>query len=143
MAELKEARVQLEAEIRSSIGSEKLAFMELSGGLLSAVRNGVPPLHGVAACLEFAKTAADVSEDVLESMATDLVRYLGRVGVSLDSEKLAGMAAYDLNDKHPLRVQAVKVAELRGFRVRGEIALDDIRLQQSRVEMELRDALYQ
>jgi hypothetical protein len=140
--QLREAARQLETEVHSAAGSEKIAFIEMQDTVLSVVRNGAPPLLVMEACLEFAKTASS-DAGLLSGMATDLIRFLDRCGVDLQPEKTASMEHFRINEAHPLRVQAIKVAELRGFRVRGELALQDIREQMVRVERELQDALYQ
>ena len=140
--QLREAARQLETEIHSANGSEKIAFIEMQDTVLSVVRNGAPPLLAVEACLEFAKTASG-DEALLGGMATDLIRFLSRRGVDLQTEKTASLEHFRINEAHPLRVQAIKVAELRGFRVRGEVALRDIQEQMGRVERELQDALYE
>jgi len=139
---LKEAARKLSLDLGSAAGAEKIAFLELLDGVVSSVRQGVAPLHAVEACLEFGKTA-DASDNVLDTIATDLLRALPRRGVPLDNEKLAHMGGYGLNVRHPLRAQAVKVAELREYRVHGGVALQDIQTQLGRVERELKDALYQ
>jgi len=139
---LKEAAKQLRAELDGARGSEKVAFIELAEGVLRAVRAGAPPIPAVEACVEFAKTA-DVSEETLSGIASDLIRSLSAHGVDFSEKVAAADTQFVPNERHPLRVQAIKVAELRGFRVRGEIALGDVLEQTARVERELQDALYQ
>lgn len=140
--QLREAERQLQAELAGASGSEKVAFIELADGILQAIRNGVSAVPAVEACIEFAKCASE-SDAVLSSIATDLLRTLSRHGVRFDEKVASADMVLVPNERHPLRVQAIKVAELRGFRVRGELALGDIREQTARVERELQDALYQ
>ncbi len=142
--ELREAARALEIDVGSSRGAEKIAFLELVDDVVRVARQGAGPVAIVSACVEFAKSAG-ADDAVLETVATDLLRALPQRGVTLDgAEKVAdAFLGVTLNERHPLRAQAIKVAELRGFRVHGEIALQDIRHQLHRVERELQDVLYQ
>lgn len=141
-ADLVEAERDLRTQVSSATGSEKLAFFELARELVDAVRNGVPPLLAVEACVEFAKTA-QVSDAVLEGLAVDLLGVVRRAGCDLQHEKVAHDQRLLVNDRHPLCARAVKVAELRGFKVHGEAALSDVLEQRVRLERELQDVLFQ
>lgn len=137
--ELREARTALRTELATAGGSEKYASMDLADAALAAVRQGAAPLAVVEACVRFAKTA-DAPDSVLEDLATDLVRGLTRRGVRVDFEKAAGLDGFTLNDRHPLRSQSIKVAELRAHRIHASAALEEIEEQLQRVERELRHA---
>jgi hypothetical protein len=139
--ELRESVRALEAQLYSATVGEKIAFVELADSAVRLTRQGTPPEQVVSACIEFAKIA-DAPEDVLSAVATDLLRDFLRRGIEL-GDKVASFDEYDLNMQHPIRAQAIKVAELRGFKVHGEIALRDLRAQTARVERELLDAHYQ
>lgn len=141
--DLRESARALRTDIQSAIGSEKIAFVELSNCLLHAVRQGAAPVHAVTACVDFMKTATAGSEEMLCGVATDLLRSLSRAGVAVGGEKVASTADVVPNEKHPLRALTIKVAELREYRAHAEAALLDVEAQLARVERETRDALYQ
>jgi hypothetical protein len=141
--QLKEAETALRVDLATAVGSEKVAFLDLLNGAVHAVHQGVPAMAVVTACLEFAKSAGAEDDLVLEGLATDLLRGFARRGVALSGEKVASLNGLFVNERHPLRSQVIKVAELRGYRIHGEIALQDVRTQMQRVERELQDVLYQ
>lgn len=139
--DLRDAARQMQTEVHSAAGSEKYAFADLADSVLSVVRNGATASQAIGACLEFAKTAA-VPDDVFEGMASDLFLFLAAKGVDLSHEKVAGIDTMVVNDRHPIRAQAIKVAELRGFKIVGQLALDDLRSNTAHVERELQDVLF-
>ena len=141
--ELFEAVHAMRTDIDSMAGSEKLAFMDLSGRVLNEVRQGASPVRTVMACVEFVKSASDCSEEMLTDIATDLVRGLSRAGVDIGEEKTASLNDVVLNDKHPLRAVSIKVAELRAYREHALVALSDLETQLARVERESRNVVYQ
>ena len=136
--QLREAASSLEAQLVGARSSEKVAFLGLVDGVVQAVRSGVPPTSAVEACLEFAKVA-DTSDEILGGIASDLFGALARAGVRLDTKHASFDVSFVPNERHPLRAQAIKVAELREFSVRGALALQDIRTQGAKVERELRN----
>jgi len=141
--DLREAERALQVARSSASGSEKVAFVELLDDVVRASNQGVPLMAVVTACLEFAKSAG-APDSILEGVATDMIRGLVRRGCSLYGEKVAGvLAGYTLNDSHPLRAQAIKVAELRAYCEHSDLALRDVREQMQHVNAELRDARYQ
>jgi hypothetical protein len=141
--QLREAASSFKVDLAGAAGAEKVAFLDLLNGAVHAAQQGAPPVAVVSACVAFAKNAGSEDDAVLESLATDLLRGLSQRGVVLQGEKVAGLSTLFVNERHPLRAQVIKVAELRGFRVHGEIALSDVRTQLARVERELQDVLYQ
>ena len=140
--QLKEATVALQVEVATAEGSEKVAFLDLLEGAVHATRQGATATEVTSACIELAKRAGVDDEDVLAGIATDLLRGLDRRGVLQSGEKVASLSDLSVNTNHPLRAKVEKVAGLRGYKLHGEIALQDLRQQAHRVDQEMKDGRY-
>jgi hypothetical protein len=140
--QLKEATASLQVEVSTADSSEKVAFLDLLDGAVHATRQGATATEVTSVCLELAKRAGVDDELVLSGLATDLLRGLDQRGVLQRGEKVASLSGLSANTRHPLCAKVEKVASLRGYKLHGEIALQDLRQQMHRVDQEMKDGRY-
>lgn len=145
VAELRQGKEDMQEavkEMSARVGSTKLAelhaYRELGQAVRQEVSEGNEPWDVLACCTSFLKKA-NISEDIIESVIGDLASDMVEGGVEFT--KKASLDFYP-NTDHPLARKVVKVGELRGSKISGEIALDHLKHAQAVVEQELRNVLF-
>jgi len=139
--DLQDAIEALDSEIQTAKHAEWLAHREFGQQARQACLQGATPGQVLAVCEHFLKEAEvehDVAVAVLANLASDMIS--GGIEITEKGASLDGIVP---NLDHPLRARVLKVAGLRGTRVKGEIALDDLIHDRERVEREMRSALFQ
>ena len=138
---VKEAERALRVEIGSLKNASLLAYQELGRQVRhEVVNNGVLPERVLAACTGFMKEGGapdHVCEGVIKDLAVDMLK----AGLNL-CEKRAALYDVTPNASHPLNRKVSKVAHLRAQRLHREYALEEVLSGRSRVERELRSALF-
>ena len=136
--DVREAITQLETEIGSSKTAELYAHPALGRQARQACLDGATPGQALAVCEHFLKEAQDIPEEIAVDVLTHLVEDMIIGEVFPEKTALAAPP----NPQHPLNRLVVKVAHVRLGRLQREIALDDLRTDQTRLEKELSSELY-
>lgn len=140
-AEIRQAREAMKSAVEAMenrVGSTKLAewyaYRELGQAVRQEVIEGVDPTDVLTSCAAFMKQAS-IDDDIISGVISQLSTEMVEGGVEFTKQ-----ASLDFhpNPDHPLRAKALQVGQLRGEKIAGEIALDDLRHRQELVEYEFR-----
>lgn len=134
---LRDAVRTMETRIDTVKHAEVLEYRELGKIAQQEVTDGTPPSHiavAVTAYMKEAGIATPVVESVLEDILGDMLEGGVKIAVAAELEDWTPVRG------HPLERHSIRVGELRGEKIAGEVALDDLRTQQRAIEYALKEA---